>query len=44
VRVKIVFGRGVGEVMRARWIWWRTESRSFQPSPLVINAHTEVVQ
>jgi hypothetical protein len=29
-RVMIVFGRGVGEVIRARWSWWRTALRSYE--------------
>jgi hypothetical protein len=29
-RVMIVFGRGVGEVVRARWSWWRTALRSYE--------------
>ena len=28
-RVMIVFGRGVGEVIRALWSWWRTALRSY---------------
>lgn len=28
-RVMIVFGRGVGEAIRARWSWWRTALRSY---------------